>query len=361
MKYDLLIVGAGLFGSVFAQQCKEQGKTCLVIDKREHIAGNVYSEQIENIHVHRFGPHIFNTNSDAIWEYAQRFSDFTQYAHKVKVNYHNKIYSMPINLQTLYEVYGISNPTDAAELIKSVQIPIENPKNLEEWCLSQIGEELYNIFIKYYTKKQWKKDPKDLPASIIKRLPIRLNFDDRWHESSHSGIPTNGYTQWIANMLDGIQIELGIDYFTKDWSKYADRIVYTGAIDQLFDYCYGALDYRTLRFETKVLDGDYQGIAQVNYTDENVPYTRTVEHKHFNYKKNDKTVVTWEYPEEWKLGATPYYPINDDKNNELYNRYKHRLMETPNIIGGGRLCEFKYMDMDQVIGSALKKAKSIND
>jgi UDP-galactopyranose mutase len=359
--YDYLVVGSGIYGAVWAHQCKENKKTCLVIDKRNHIAGNVYSEKIENIDVHKYGPHIFNTNNDQIWQYAQQFSKFIQYTHKVKVNYHNKIYSMPINLQTIYEIYGVKTPEEAKKQIESVKVPISNPKNLEEWCLSQIGPELYDIFIRHYTQKQWKRDPKELPISIIKRLPIRFNFDDRWHESKYSGIPSDGYTQWIANMLDGTQVELGVDYFERDWSKYAKKVVYTGPIDRLFNYCYGKLDYRTLRFESKTLTGDYQGVAQMNYTDEHIPFTRTVEHKHFTYKNSDKTVVTWEYPEEWKIDAEPYYPINDERNNQLYKKYKEKLDNCSNMVGGGRLCMFKYYDMDSVIASALHKFRLVYD
>lgn len=351
IKYDFLIVGSGLFGATFAQKCKEAGKTCLVIDKRNHIAGNVYTERVESIDVHRYGPHIFHTNNETIWKYVNRFTEFTQYVHRVKVNYQGKIYTMPINLQTMYEVYGISTPEEARKKLEEVRVPIANPKNLEEWCLSRVGPELYHTFICGYTTKQWGREPKELPASIIKRLPIRLSFDDRWHQSIHSGIPSNGYTAMVANMLDGVQVELGVDYFGKDWTPYAHRIVYTGAIDKLFDYCYGQLEYRTLRFDTKTLDGDYQGVVQMNYTDAAIPYTRIVEHKHFTYKTCDKTVVTWEYPAQWQQGSEPYYPVNDERNDELYRKYKE--LTPVNMIIGGRLGTFKYLDMAPTILQAL--------
>lgn len=359
MKYDFLIVGSGLFGAVFAQQCLEKGKTCLVIDKNYHIAGNVYSEKQEGIDVHIHGPHIFNTNKKELWEYANRFAQFNQYVHKVRAIHQDKVYSLPINLMTLYQVYGVKTPTEARQILDKVRIKIDNPQNLEEWCLSQVGPGLYNLFIRGYTKKQWKKDPKELPAEIIKRLPIRLTYDDRWHESKWCGIPNDGYTAWVANMLDGVKVELGVDFFTLDWKKYSKNLVYSGKIDALFNYCYGDLDYRTLRFENKVFDGDYQGVAQVNYTDENIPFTRTTEHKHFNNKGQPKTIVTWEYPTEFSRDQYPYYPVNTEKNNSLYQKYKKELINCPNIVGGGRLCDFKYLDMDTTLASSLKKATDI--
>lgn len=357
-KLDFIIVGSGLFGAVFAQQCKEKGKSCLVIDKREHIAGNVYSSNIENIDVHMYGPHIFNTNNEYVWNYANKFSKFIQYSHKVKVNYNNKIYSMPINLQTLYEVYGVTNPKEAIDKINQIKINYNNPKNLEEYCLSQVGSEIYEKFIKFYTKKQWGKHPNQLPINIIKRLPIRMNFDDRWHQTQYSGIPINGYTEWVKNILDGINVELGKDFFSKNWKKYCKRIVYTGKIDELFNYCYGELEYRTLKFENEILEGDFQGIAQINYTDEVNQFTRIIEHKHFNYKENKKTVITKEYPIIWNKNSIPYYPINDIKNNEIYNKYKKLINK--NFIVGGRLGKYIYNNMDQIIASALKTFKNNN-
>lgn len=354
MRYDFLIVGAGIYGATFAQQCKEKGKTCLVLEKRNHIAGNCYTENVEGIDRHVFGPHIFNTNNKKIWDYFCRFTQFIQYAHRVKAVYDGRIYTMPICLQTLYEFYGVRTPAEGEEVLRKVRVPIESPKNLEEWCLSQVGPDLYNTLISGYTAKQWGRHPRDLPASIIKRLPVRLNFDDRWHQAAYSGIPSEGYTKLIANMLDGVRVELGVDFFKKDYSSYADRVVYTGPIDQLFDNCYGRLEYRTLKFDTKTLSCEnYQGISQVNYTDGAVPFTRVVEHKHFTGKQSDKTIVTWEYPEKWQADSEPYYPVNDEVNGDLYLKYKKLLPEK--MLVGGRLAEYRYMDMDAVAASALKK------
>lgn len=355
MKYDFLVVGAGLFGAVFAQQMKEKGKTCLVIDRRAHIAGNVYSERRENIDVHVYGPHIFNTNSDDVWEYAKRFTKFNQFTHKVKVKYNDRMYSMPINMDTLHQLWGVTTPAEAMEKIEAVRVPCENPQNAEEWALSQVGPEIYNIFYRGYTKKQWKKDPKDLPASIFKRLPIRFTYDDRWHASKHSGIPADGYTAWVQNMLDGIPVELGVDYFKMNPYQYADRVVYTGRIDELLNYCYGELDYRTLRFDNKVFDGDFQGVPQVNYANEEIPHTRIVEHKHFNpMPGQEKTIVTWEYPETWERTAEPYYPIDSTENRALYQRYRKALDGWTDMVIGGRLGDYRYYDMDAVIASARK-------
>jgi UDP-galactopyranose mutase len=355
MHYDFLIVGAGLYGAVFAQQMKEYGKRCIVIDKRPHIAGNVYSERIEGIDVHRYGPHIFHTSSESIWQYANRFTKFVQYAHKVKARHQDKIYSMPINLQTLYEVFGVSTPEDAQREVEASKLLIDRPRNLEEHCLSVIGQRLYDLFIREYTHKQWGRDPKELPADIIKRLPVRFNFDDRWHQSTYSGIPAQGYTQWVENTLDGIQVETGVDFFSIDWTKYAHHLIFTGRIDQYFGCSLGELEYRTLRFEHRTLNGDYQGIAQINYTDA-TPCTRTVEHKHFTFKQHEKTVVTWEYPEAWHEEATPYYPINDDRNAELLLSYK--ALKPTNVTFGGRLGAYRYYDMHQVIGAAIHDAEN---
>ena len=357
-KYDFLIVGAGLFGSVFAQQCKENKKSCLVIDKKDHIAGNVYSKNIENIEVHMYGPHIFNTNNLDIWNYANRFSNFIQYFHRVKAKFNEKVYSMPINLQTIYEIYGIDDPQTAIKKIEKSKLKIENPKNLEDWCLATVGQELYEKFIKGYTQKQWGKPPKELPSSIIKRLPIRFNFDDRWHETKYSGIPENGYTKWVENILNDIKVELNTDFFEKsNWSKYAKTIIFTGPIDKLFNYCLGKLEYRSLKFETKIIPcNDYQGISQINYTDLKNDFTRTIEHKHFNYKTTEKTVVTWEYPD--LNGDAPYYPINDEKNNNLHKKYVGLAAEQK-IQGGGRLFDYKYYNMDAVIAAAVKKFKQL--
>lgn len=358
MKLDYLIVGSGLAGSVFAQQCREKGKSCLIIEKNNHIAGNCYTEKIEGIHVHKFGPHIFKANNKSIWDYANIFSEFIPYFHKVKVNYEGKIYSMPINLQTLYEVYGVKTPKEAQEKLDQVKIKNIEINNLENWCLSQIGPELYEIFIKHYTTKQWRKEPKFLPNSIIKRLPVRNNFDDRWHQCVYSGIPKNGYTEWVNNILDGTKIELGVDFFNLDWKKYAKNLYFTGKIDQLFNYELGDLDYRSLRFEHNIYDYDFQGIAQVNYTDSKTKYTRSTEHKHFLNQETPKTVVSWEFPQKYTRDTVPYYPVNDDKNNALYENYK-KLLKQNNVFGSGRLFSFRYMDMDSVLAQTLKKAEAL--
>lgn len=355
VKYDYLIVGAGLFGSVFARQMKDKGRSCLVIDARSHIAGNVYSESIEGIDVHVYGPHIFNTNSDAVWEYVNQFTAFNQYVHRVKVNYRDKLFSFPINLDTLYAVYGVRTPEEAKKKLEEVRLPISHPCNLEEWCLAQIGSELYEVFVKGYTTKQWGTDPKNLPTSIIKRIPVRLTYDDRYHEKKYTGIPSGGYTRLVSNLLDGTQVELGVDFFEMDWSRYAHRVVYTGKIDALFDYCYGELDYRTLRFERRTSVGDYQGIAQMNFTDVDVPYTRITEHKHFNFKNQEKTIITIEYPGKWQKGCEPFYPVNNEKNNALCQKY-HKLVGERFIIGG-RLGKFAYYDMDQTIANAIVAAR----
>ncbi len=354
-KYDYLIVGAGLFGAVFAQQCLEKKKTCLVIDKRNHIAGNCYTERVEDIDVHIYGPHIFNTNSEEVWKYANRFSDFVQYTHKVRVNYKDKIYPFPINMDTLYGLYGVKTPEEAKDKLKEVCVPITEPKNMEEWCLANVGPELYEIFIKGYTTKQWGKSPKDLPASIIKRVPVRFTYDDRYHNKNHSGIPSEGYTAWIANILDGVKIELGVDFFKMDWKKYAKKVVYAGKIDELFDYCYGDLEYRTLWFDYKTLKGDYQGVTQMNYTDEEVAWTRITEHKHFNNRGGPNTVISCEFSALSNRQTTPYYPIGDEANVALFRRYKDLL--DGSMIVGGRLGDYQYYDMDQVIASSLKRAK----
>ena len=357
MKYDFLIVGSGMFGSVFSEQVRRKGKTCLIIEKNDHIAGNCYTKKVENIDVHVHGPHIFNTNNERIWEYVNNFSKFNQYTHRVKASNNGKIYSIPINLMTLHQVYGTTNPEEAYRILEDRKVKIDNPTNLEDWCLSQIGPELYELFVKGYTKKQWGRNCRDLPSSIIRRLPIRMTYDDRYHESKYTGQPVDGYTSLIANIIGDCPIELGTDFFKLDWKKYANKLVYTGTIDQFYDYAYGKLDYRTLRFEEKIMAGDFQGVAQMNYTNEDVPHTRITEHKHFNFKNQEKTVVTWEYPSEWKEGSEPYYPIGDEKNKIIYDKYK-KLIDK-NILIEGRLGRYQYMDMDAVIASAIKKAEEI--
>lgn len=358
-RYDYLIVGAGIFGSVFAQQATQAGKRVLVIDKRNHVAGNCYTKEVHGIQVHKYGPHIFHTNSDRIWYYVNRFASFNHFTNRVKVNHQNNIYSFPINLMTLNQVFGVTTPADADECMREQRLNIPEPKNLEEWCLSQLGETLYEMFIKGYTAKQWMRDPKDLPASIIKRLPIRLTYDDNYYNDRYQGIPIGGYTRMIENMLGGIDLMLGIDF--KDmrliWQEHADTLVYTGPIDEFFDYKHGELEYRTLEFHEEVHDGDYQGVAQMNYAEASIPWTRIVEHKHFEFGRQDKTVITKEYPVAWDRGRIPYYPINDAANEARHALYVSEAKQHPEIIFGGRLADFRYLDMDQVIGSALAAAR----
>ena len=352
MKYDYLVVGAGLYGSVFAYEMNQIGKKVLVIDKRNHIGGNCYTKKTENINIHVYGPHIFHTNNKKIWDYINQFAEFNNFINRVKVKYYDKLFSMPINLMTFYQVAGCKTPQEVKEYLKANTEPIEKPKNLEEWIVSQVGWGMYNILIRGYTKKQWKRDPKDLPASIIRRLPIRFNFDDNYYNDRYQGIPVGGYTQIFEKLLDGIEVKLEeSDY--KGWEKYAKKLVYTGKIDELFDYKFGDLEYRTLEFKHRLMDmEDFQGNAQINYSDESVPYTRTIEHKHFEFGKQPRTIVTYEFPTEWSRNKIPYYPINDEANNKLYKKYKAELAGM-NIIVGGRLGNFAYYDMDATIANAL--------
>lgn len=355
--YDYLIVGAGLFGSTFARQATDAGRSCLVIDKRSHIAGNCYTENVRGVDVHRFGPHIFHTNNNKIWTYINQFAEFNSYTHRAKVNYDNKIFSFPINLFTLNQLWGVTTPLEASQRLESVRVKIDNPQNLEEWALSQLGEEIYDIFIRGYTKKQWNKDPKDLPASIIKRLPIRLTHDDNYFNDEHQGIPIGGYTKVFEKILDGIPLGLGTDYLAdrEYYDGTAKKVVYTGPIDEFFNNEYGVLEWRSLRFEHEsISDCDFQGTSIVNFIKEDVPYTRIVEHKHFDFRGQKNTVVTKEYPQDWTSKSEKFYPINDEKNQSLYERYKKLI--PPKFIFGGRLAEYRYYDMHQVIASALKKS-----
>jgi len=359
-EYDYLIVGSGLFGSVFAREATDKGKKCLVIEERDHIGGNCYTEEKDGINIHKYGPHIFHTDDKRIWDYTNRFIEFNNYRHSPRVKYKNQIYSFPINLLTLYQIWGVSTPQEAIDKIKSYAVPIKNPKNLEEWALSQVGEEIYNIFIKGYTTKQWGRDPKDLPVSIIKRIPIRLTFDDNYFFDRYQGIPIGGYTRMVQNILNGIEVRMGEDYFSNKsyWDSIADKIVFTGKIDRFFDYKFGDLEYRSLDFQTEKHDiPDYQGCSIVNYTEGEVPHTRITEHKHFENSKSEVTWTTKEFPKEYSRGDVPYYPINNEKNSKIYSLYKKEAEDLDNFIFGGRLAEYKYYDMHQVIASALSKSK----
>ena len=362
-KYDFLIVGAGLFGSTFAQQAKERGKTCLIIDKRSHTAGNSYTEKIEGINVHKYGPHIFHTSDESIWNYVNKFSEFNSYVNRPKVNYKGKIYSFPINLFTLYQMFGVGTPEEAKQLLADLKTNNKFPKNLEEWILSEVGEEIYRTFIYGYTKKQWGREPRELPASIIRRLPIRLTFDDNYYTDKYQGIPIGGYTQMIEKMQEGIEVRLGVDFF-EDRVKFesmAETIVFTGPIDEFFGHQHGELGYRSLRFEMQILPiEDFQGNALINYTEEEIPFTRICEHKHFESTKSRSTVITKEYPQAWSSGEEKFYPVNDEENNSRYLLYRKMAEDlSPKYIFGGRLAEYKYYDMHQVIGSALAKARKI--
>lgn len=361
--YDYLIVGSGLFGCTFANLAIRNNKKCLILEKRNHPFGNCYTEKLDGIDIHKYGPHIFHTNNDEIWDYVNQFAKFNNFVNRPKVKYLNSLFSFPINLMTLYQLWGVLSPSEAINKLNTVKIPIDNPSNLEEWILSQVGEEIYEIFIKGYTTKQWNTEPKNLPSFIIKRLPIRLNFDDNYFFDKYQGIPTNGYSDMMQNMVENTEIILGTNYLDnkEKWNKIAKMVIYTGPIDEYFDNCLGVLDYRSLRFEHIKLDiEDFQGNAIINYTEESVPYTRIIEHKHFNWIQSQKTVITKEYPQNWLVGGDRYYPINNNINNSLYEQYKNIANKQSNVLFGGRLAEYKYYDMHQIIGSALTKYKKIN-
>jgi UDP-galactopyranose mutase len=355
--YDYLIIGAGLFGATIAQQLKEQGKKILVIDQRNHIGGNCYTEKTDGINVHKYGAHIFHTSNQEVWNYVNRFAKFNHYVNRPKVNYQGKIFSFPINLMTLYQLWGTTTPEEAKAKLEKVKEPIKNPKNLEEWILSQVGREIYEIFIKGYTTKQWGCPPKELPSFIIKRLPIRLTFDDNYFNDCYQGIPVGGYTKMIENMLQGIEIKLETNFFKEknQLKKLAKNMIFTGRIDEYFQSCFGELEYRTLRFENKKLNiPDFQGNAVINYTDAAIPYTRILEHKHFEFQACDHSIITYEYPDTWSPAKIPYYPVNNQKNNLLYEKYQTLAKKEKNVIFGGRLANYKYFDMDDTIEAALK-------
>ena len=365
--FDYLIVGAGLYGAVFAQKLYEADKSVLVIDKRDHIAGNVYTEKVEGINFHKYGAHIFHTNNKAVWEYVQRFATFNRFTNSPVANYKGELYSMPFNMYTFNKMWGVVTPEEASAKIEEQRKEITGtPQNLEEQAISLVGRDIYEKLVKGYTEKQWGRDCKELPAFIIKRLPVRLTFDNNYFNALYQGIPIGGYTKMVENMLEGIEVRLGVDYLEhkEEYDKIAKRVVYTGPIDAYFNYSLGYLQYRSVRFENEVLDiSNFQGNAAVNYTDRETPWTRIIEHKWFEFGKDEngndlpKTIISREFSSEWKPGDEPYYPVNDEKNSRLYDRYKELAQKEQKMIFGGRLGEYKYYDMDQVIAEALHKAK----
>ena len=361
-QYDYLIVGAGLYGAVFAQEAKKAGKSCLVIDKRDHIAGNIYTQEMEGIQVHRYGAHIFHTNNRQVWEYLGQFAEFNRYTNSPVANYKGEIYNMPFNMNTFNKLWGVITPAEAQAKIQEQRAAagITEPKNLEEQAISLVGTDIYEKLVKGYTEKQWGRPCSQLPAFIIQRLPVRFVYDNNYFNALYQGIPVGGYTAMVQKMLEGIEVRLGQDYLENKagWDAQAKKVIYTGPIDAYFGSCYGPLEYRSVRFETEVLDTpNYQGNAVVNYTDAETPYTRIIEHKHFEFGTQPKTVISREYSAEWKPGDEPYYPVNDQKNGELYARYKALADQEEKTIFGGRLGEYKYYDMDKVVEAALDKAR----
>ena len=361
MHYDYLIVGAGLFGAVFAHEMTKEGKKCLVVEKRDHIAGNIYCETVDDIHVHKYGAHIFHTSNKKVWDYINTFAEFNNYINSPVASYKDELYNLPFNMNTFSKMWGIKTPQEAKDIIaKQIkELDIKEPKNLEEQALSLVGQDVYQKLIKGYTEKQWGRDCKDLPSFIIKRLPLRFVYDNNYFNDRFQGIPIGGYTPIVEKMLEGSDVLLNTDYFEyrKANPDIADKVVYTGMLDKYFDYKLGVLEYRSVRFEHERLDTDnYQGNAVVNYTEREVPYTRIIEHKHFEFGTQPTTVISKEYPSEWKLGDEPYYPVNDKKNEELANGYRELAAKEENVIFGGRLGEYRYYDMDKVIEAALQAA-----
>ena len=357
-KYDYLIVGAGLFGAVFAYEANKRGKKCLVIDKRNHIAGNIYTEEQEGIQVHKYGAHIFHTSNKAIWEYINKFAEFNRYTNSPIARYKNEVYNLPFNMNTFNKLWGVFTPDEAKEKIKKelAEVNIDEPRNLEEQAIKLVGKTIYEKLVKGYTEKQWGQKAIDLPSFIIKRLPVRFTYDNNYFNDLYQGIPIGGYNKLIDALFEGADIKTSVDFLAEKekWMSMADKVVYTGAIDEYFEYCFGKLEYRTVRFETEVLDTDnYQGVAVVNYTDRETPYTRVIEHKHFEFGTQPKTVISKEYSTDWKEGMEPYYPVNNEKNQMLYQKYRKKAQQQEKVFFGGRLGEYKYYDMDKVIASAM--------
>lgn len=367
--YDYLIVGSGLYGSIFAREATNKGYKCFVIDKRDNFGGNIYTEKVEGINVHKYGAHIFHTNNQKVWEYITQFATFNRFTNSPVANYKGELYSLPFNMYTFNKMWGVVTPEEAMAKIEEQRKEITGePKNLEEQAISLVGRNIYEKLIKGYTEKQWGRDCKELPAFIIRRLPVRFTFDNNYFNALYQGIPVGGYTKMIQNILDGIEVKLGEDYLADKlkWNSLAKKVVYTGPIDAYFDYCLGALEYRSVRFETEILDKpNFQGNAAVNYTDRETPWTRIIEHKWFEFGKDEngtdleKTVISREYSSEWKPGDEPYYPVNDEKNGKMYKKYKELADKEKNCIFGGRLGEYKYYDMDAVIASVLEKCEML--
>ena len=355
--YNFLIVGSGLFGSVFAHEAKKRGKSVLLLERRNHVGGNVYCEEKEGIRIHKYGAHIFHTDYKDVWDYVSQFVDFNNYVNSPMANYKGELYNLPFNMNTFSKMWGVATPAEAAAIIAEQRKVITGkPKNLEEQAISLVGTDVYTKLIKGYTEKQWGRSCVDLPAFIIQRLPVRYTFDNNYFNDRYQGIPVGGYNKLIDALLDGIEVRLGVDYNLqrKEYQDIAETVVYTGAIDAYFDYCFGPLEYRSLRFETERLEEEnHQGVAVMNYTDRETPYTRSIEHKHFEFGKQPVTYVTKEYPADWKPGDEAYYPVNDEKNQKLYARYAELAKKEKNVIFGGRLAEYKYYDMDDVIKRAL--------
>lgn len=368
--YDYLIVGSGLYGATFANIVHAAGKSVLIIDKRPHIGGNIYTEYVEGINVHKYGAHIFHTNNKAVWDYVNKFAVFNRFTNSPVANYKGELYSLPFNMYTFNKMWGVTTPEEAAAKIDEQRkaAGITNPQNLEEQAISLVGTDIYEKLVKGYTEKQWGRDCKELPAFIIKRLPVRFTFDNNYFNALYQGIPIGGYTKMVERMLEGAEMRLNVDYLAhrQELDALAETVVYTGPIDAYFDYRFGPLEYRSVRFETEVLDQpNFQGNAAVNYTDRETPWTRIIEHKWFEFGKDEqgnnlpKTVISREYSSEWKLGDEPYYPVNDDKNNELYRKYKALADGEKRVIFGGRLAEYKYYDMDQIIEEALNESNNL--
>lgn len=361
-KYDYLIVGSGIFGSIFAYEANKRGKKCLVIDKRGHIGGNIFCENIEGINVHKYGAHIFHTSNKEVWSYINQFVEFNRYTNCPVANYKGELYNLPFNMNTFYQLWGVKTPSEARQKIEEQlkEANIAEPKNLEEQAIKLVGKDMYEKLIKGYTEKQWGQKATELPAFIIKRLPVRFTFDNNYFNDTYQGIPIGGYNVFIEKLLEGIEVKLDLDFFEnrEELEDIAEKIVFTGMIDEFYDYKFGTLEYRSLRFEHEVLEEEnHQGNAVINYTQYEIPYTRIIEHKHFEFGNQPKTVITREYPADWSKGHEPYYPINNDLNNSMYNKYKGLADKEEKVIFGGRLAEYKYYDMHHVIERALESVK----